>query len=444
MHRRLGSLGFGILSGWLIFQGVAATQADRSVVVFRNVTIVPMDANRVLAAQAVIVRGSTIAAIGPARTTSVPAGATTIDGTGKFLMPGLADLHVHLPGPNTPAQRTADELFLYLANGITTVRSMAGFDRHLRLRDGVNGGELPGPTLILAGPGLDGQRVKTPEDGEREVRQQKANGFDLVKILPGLSLASYDAIVRTAREVRMPFAGHVPADVGIQHALEGGQETIEHLDGYLELLGGRQPLSTDAMLPIVVRTKQAGAWNVPTMAVMAVNVGTVENGELLARPELEYIAASYADDWLRLRARANIPKDIATIIQTNRMRLLKLLHDQGARLLFGTDSPQLFNVPGFSIHRELGMMADAGMSPYEVLRSGTEQVGAYLKRQCGTVTVGACADLVLLDANPLQDVGNVNRIGGVMVRGRWFSSAEIRQELARIRARPENYHASPR
>src|SRR6185369_4752055 len=117
-----------------------------------------------------------------------------------------------------------DELFLYLANGITTVRSMAGFDRHLRMRDQVSGGELAGPTLILAGPGLDGQRVKTPEDGEREVRHQESDRFDLVKILPGLSRASYDTIVRTAREVNMPYAGHVPADVGIEHALDSGQE----------------------------------------------------------------------------------------------------------------------------------------------------------------------------------------------------------------------------
>jgi imidazolonepropionase-like amidohydrolase len=439
--RLAASLAFGLVSAGVILH--AAAQAEPAAVAFRNVTVVPMDANRALPAQTVIVRGSTIAAIGPTRTTSVPNGALEIDGAGKFLRPGLTDMHVHLPGPDAPDQRTADELFLYLANGVTTVRSMNGFDPHLRVRERVNGGELPGPTLILAGPGLDGQRVTTPQDGEREVRKQKANGFDLVKILPGLSRASYDAIVRTAREVNMPYAGHVPADVGIEHALDSGQETIEHLDGYLELLKGRQPLSAAAMLPLVTRTKQSGAWNVPTMAVMAVNVGTVDNSELLARGELEYIPASYVDDWLGLRSRSNIPKNISTIIQANRMQLLKLLHEQGARLLLGTDSPQLFNVPGFSIHRELRMMADAGMTPYEVLRTSTQQVGVYLKQQCGTMKVGACADLVLVDADPLQDLANVNRISGVLVRGRWWSSIAIREELAGIRARPGNYHARP-
>jgi imidazolonepropionase-like amidohydrolase len=237
----------------------------------------------------------------------------------------------------------------------------------------------------------------------------------------------------------MPFAGHVPAAVGVEHAIDSGQETIEHLDGYLEFLNGRRRLSVDAMLPIVRKTRTAGVWNVPTMAVMAVNVGTVDNEALLARPELEYIARSYVDDWLGLRARANIPRDVAEIIQANRIQLLKLLHSEGARLLLGTDSPQLFNVPGYSIHRELRMMTEAGMTPFEVLRSGTEKVGEYLHRRCGTITVNACADLILLDGNPLQELANVERIAGVVVHGRWLPPLEIQRGVQRIRERPGNY-----
>jgi imidazolonepropionase-like amidohydrolase len=418
--------------------GVAAgAKAPHAAVAFRNVTVVPMDADRVIPAQTVVVRGSTIATLGPVSGTKVPAGASVIDGTGKFLMPGLADMHVHLPPPDAPAGRAEDEL--YVANGVTTVRSMAGFENHLALRARVNAGGLLGPTLILAGPGLDGARVMTPTEGERQVREQNAKQYDLLKVLPGLSLASYDAIVKTAREVRMPFAGHVPADVGLEHAIDSGQETIEHLDGYLELLNGRRPLSVDAMLPIVRKTKAAGVWNVPTMAVMAVNVGTADNDALLARSELEYIARSYVDDWLGLRARANIPRDVADVIQANRIQLLKLLHAEGARLLLGTDSPQLFNVPGYSIHRELRMMTEAGMTPFEVLQSGTEKVGEYLRRPCGTIAVKACADLILLDGNPLEDVSNVERITGVMVRGRWLPRLELQKGVQRIREQPGNY-----
>src|SRR5262245_5229137 len=187
--------------------------ADEAVVVFRNANVVPMDADRVLRAHTVVVRGETIETVAPAAQVRVPKQATVIDASGQFLMPGLTDMHAHLPDSGAPPGRTEAELFLYVANGVTTARSMLGVDAHLRVRDRVRAGEIVSPTLILAGPGLNGERVKTPEEGEREVRQQDASGFDLVKILPGLSLASYDAIVRTARELRMPFGGHVPPDV---------------------------------------------------------------------------------------------------------------------------------------------------------------------------------------------------------------------------------------
>ena len=186
--------------------------------VFRNVTILPMDSDRIVAGQTVVVRGTIIESVGPTTSSRAPSGAVVIDGTGRFLVPGLTDMHVHLPGPTAPAGRSEDELFLYVANGVTTARSMMGFDTHFRLRERVDRGDLIGPTLFLAGPGLDGERVKFPEEGEREVRRQKERGYDLVKILPGLSLESYDAIVRTAREVGIGFGGHVPAAVGVRHA----------------------------------------------------------------------------------------------------------------------------------------------------------------------------------------------------------------------------------
>lgn len=354
-------------------------------------------------------------------------------------MPGLTDMHIHLPGPTAPVGRADAELFLYVANGVTTARSMKGFETHFRLRERVNAGDLIGPTLFLAGPGVDGERVKSPDEGQREVRQQSERGYDLIKTLPGLSLASYDAIAKTAREVGIPFGGHVPADVGVRHAIESRQETIEHLDGYLELLKGRVPLTTDAMASIVMQTKEAGVWNVPTMAVMAANVGAIETKELAARPELQYIAKDYIDQWLGLRARSHIPKSVSAIIQANRLRLLKALNDAGARILLGTDSPQLFNAPGFSIRREMQMMADAGMTRYQVLRTATEQSGEYLKRACGTITPGACADLILLDGNPFQDLRNLDHKRGVMVRGRWLPENEIQRQLTRMRETPGNY-----
>jgi imidazolonepropionase-like amidohydrolase len=409
-------------------------------IVFRNVSVLPMDHDATIPGQDVVVQDGTITAIGPTATLSVPRGALVVNGKDKFLMPGLTDMHVHLPDSSAPPTRAEDELFLYLANGITTVRSMAGFENHLGLRERVRQNQLVAPSLALAGPGLDGNRVKTPEDGAREVRQQKAAGYDLIKILPGLSRASYDAIVSTARETGMPYVGHVPTDVGIEHALESGQQTIEHLDGYLELLHGRDPLTDEAFQPLIEKTRAAGIWNVPTMAVMSINVGTVpDTGELLERSELQYVARSYIDDWLKLRAQSNIPKATADIIQTNRMHLLKGLHDAGAGILFGTDSPQLFNVPGFSIYREAHMMEAAGLSRYEVLRSATVLPSVYLRRSCGVVSVGACGDVVLYARNPLDNLDNLRSIDGVMARGHWITREGLQRRLAVIRQAPENY-----
>jgi imidazolonepropionase-like amidohydrolase len=427
-----------VLAASTMLPRAAVVQPSRRVA-FRNVTIVPMDSERIVPAQTVVVRGSVIESVAAAASRDAPSDAVVIDGTGGFLVPGLADMHVHLPGPGAPAGRAEDELFLYVANGVTTARSMAGFDTHITLRQRVDAGAVIGPTLVLAGPGLDGSRVRSPEDGEREVRRQNERGFDLVKILPGLSLASYDAVVKTAQEVGIRCGGHVPEDVGIRHALDSGQETIEHLDGYLELLKGRSPVTPAEMAPIVAQTRRANVWNVPTMAVMAVNIGMDDTKELLARPELQYIAADYIRDWLALRARSGIPRQTSEIIQANRLHLLAALNDAGARILLGTDSPQLFNAPGFSIGREMQMMVDAGMTPYQVLRAGTEQVGQYLKRRCGMIAPGQCADLILLDADPLHDVRNVTRRRGVMVRGRWIAEADIQRQLQRIRREPVNY-----
>ena len=193
------------------------------------------------------------------------------------------------------------------------------------------------------------------------------------------------------------------------------------------------------MAPIIALTKQTRVWNVPTMAVMAVNVGTIDTKQLVRRPELQYIAKDYIDQWLALRARSNIPPQTSDIVQANRLRLLKALNDAGACILLGTDSPQLFNAPGFSIVREMQMMVEAGMTPYQVLRAGTEQIGEYFNRPCGTITPNACADLVLLDGNPLQDLRNFNRRRGVMVRGRWIPEREIQRRLKRVRDVVGNY-----
>jgi imidazolonepropionase-like amidohydrolase len=191
------------------------SRATHPVFVVRNVTVLPMDSATALPNQNVVIENNTIQRVGPERDAGIPSGATVIDGRGKYLLPGLADMHVHLATPTDPPGAAESQLILYLANGVTTVRNMRGYPNHLTLRNRVASGELLGPNIVTAGPGLDGPSARSPAEGEQAVREQKRLGYDLIKVLPGLSLPTYDAIARTSHALGIPFAGHVPEQVGV-------------------------------------------------------------------------------------------------------------------------------------------------------------------------------------------------------------------------------------
>lgn len=407
-------------------------------VVFRNVNVISMTSPKVAERQTVVVRDGKIATI--AKSAKVPAGATVVDGAGKYLIPGLAEMHGHVPPPNAPNGATEDTLFLYVASGITTVRGMLGHPGQLELREKSKRGELVAPNLYLAGPSLNGQSVNSPEEAIAKVRAQKKEGWDLLKVHPGLTRDEYDAMARTAREEGMRFGGHVPEEVGLLHAIEMGQETFDHIDGYAELLHADVgPVDETQLADIVKKSKAAGVWIVPTSALWEVIFGTVPLETLKSYPELQYVPAKTVESWSKMYndRLQQIPREAAKNITANRTRILGALHEGGVRILMGTDAPQQFSVPGFSLHRELLRMRDAGMSPYEVLKSGTVNVGEYFAKQdaFGTIARGQRADLVLLEANPLTDIRNIERIAGVMVRGRWLSRTELDAGLTKIAAK---------
>ena len=425
---------------------LAMPQSAPESVAFTNVNVVPMDAERVLANQTVLIEQGRIRRMGPAGQTPVPAGVTTVDGGGKYLMPGLAEMHGHMPGGEVEEM----VMFLYVANGVTTVRGMLGQDGHLALRHRANAGEIVAPTLYMAGPSFNGNSVSSPEQAAQKVRDQKAQGWDLLKIHPGLTVPQYDAMAGTAHEVGIRFGGHVPADVGLEHAIEMGQETFDHLDGFIEYLNAfDEPLDRAKLDGLVAMVRQADAWVVPTMVLWDVGIIGRGDGRAMADyPEMRYWpkrniprVVEGVEGWLgrhaaRARERDANPQR-ADLWANNRLEVLKALSDGGVGILMGTDSPQVFSVPGFSLHREMQAMADAGMSSYEILVSGTRAVGEYFRRSdtFGTVAVGRRADLILLNSNPLDDVGNVTDRAGVMVRGRWFSQSYIQDRLDTIERR---------
>ena len=416
----------------------AGAQPPKSVA-FSNVSVVPMTGNQVLENQTVVVTGDRITAVGPAKTAKVPDGATRIDGQGKYLMPGLAEMHGHIPGGNAPREFVDNVLFLYVAGGVTTVRGMQGAPGQIDLREAAKRGEIVAPNLYLAGPQFSGGSVKSAEDAIARVKQQKSEGWDLLKVQEGLSVPAYDAMAKTAKQVGIRFGGHVPDDVGLLHAMDMGQETFDHIDGYVEQLDGRaRPVEDKALQDLVQRTKKAGAWIVPTMFVWETLQGPVTLESRTGLAELRYMPPPQVEQWTKgLDSRLKNPQYDAAQAKLhidNRMKILKALQDGGARILLGSDAPQQFNVPGFSIHREMRRMADAGISAYEVVKSGTANVGQYFKAQdaFGTIAVGQRADLILVDANPLENVSNVEKRSGVMVRGRWLPASEIDAALAKI------------
>ena len=388
--------------------------------------------------QTVVVRDGRIASVG--KNAKAPKDAKVVDGSGKFLVPGVAEMHGHVPPVNAANDATADALFLYVANGITTVRGMLGHPGQLELREKAKRSEIVSPNLYLAGPSFNGNSINSPQEAIDKVRLQKKEGWDLLKVHPGLTRDEYDAMAKTAAEERIRFGGHVPADVGLLHAIEMKQETFDHIDGYVEYLeGDKGPVDEKKLADIVARTKAAGAWIVPTSALWEVLYNTIPLETLKSYGELKYVPLAGVAIWSNAytqRAQQIQPEAAKNTIE-NRVRILRALHEGGVRILMGTDAPQQFSVPGFSLHRELLRMRDAGMSPYEILKSGTVNVGSYFAAQdsFGTIEPGKRADLILLDANPLTDITNLAKINGVMVRGRWLSRADLDAGLAKIEAK---------
>lgn len=443
-----------MLAALAVLARITLAPADTAALALVNVTVIPMDRERAVPGQTVVVRDGRIVAIGPTGQVEIPRGAVRIEGSGKYLVPGLAEMHAHIPGPQAPDEVRERVLALYALNGITTIRGMLGHPMHLELRERAAAGAILSPRIYTSGPSLNGNSVPSVEAAVRAVTEQKAAGYDFLKIHPGLAREVFDSLDAAADRLGIRFAGHVPQAVGIERALEARYWSIDHLDGYIERLaagssGAPQPVFFGVNLgdqvdesgipALAAATRAAGVWNVPTQTLLE---SLVESPEALAgRPELRYWPAQQVAQWLEFR-RGFLAQSGATAASVERIvevrrRLIKALHDAGAGLLLGSDAPQVWNVPGFSIHRELEAMVAAGLTPYQALRTGTVNVAAFFgtERESGTVEVGKRADLVLLDANPLANVGHTRRIAGVVLNGRWLPGDEIRRRLEEIATR---------
>jgi imidazolonepropionase-like amidohydrolase len=434
-----------------------AGRSDGGLVAFVNVNVIPMDRERVLENHTVVVRDGRIVEMGPAADVGVPEPATQVEGRGRYLIPALAEMHAHLPsvvqGEPVPEEAIERVLFLYAANGIGTIRNMLGHPRHLPLRERVARGELISPTIYTSGPSLNGNSAPTKEIAVRMVTEQQAAGFDLLKIHPGLRRDVFDALAARAGAVKIPIAGHVPLAVGLDRALEARYSTIDHLDGYMEALVPEDaPVSPEesqffginlvqyadeSRIPqLVAKTREAGTWMVPTEVLLVNIIGETPAAEMAKWPEMRYAAPGAVEQWTGAKEKLTGGMTIESRRRYIELRrtLIKALHDGGVGFLLGSDAPQMWNVPGFSMHRELEVLVAAGLTPYQALETGTRNIAMHYGTldTTGTVAPGRRADLVLLEANPLQAIGNTTTIAGVMLGGRWLPKAELEQRLAQL------------
>jgi imidazolonepropionase-like amidohydrolase len=456
MIRKISSLLILTLATWL--------NAQERPVAFVDVTVVPMDKEQTLPHQTVVVVGGRITQVASAVSAKVPHGALKIDGRGKFLMPGLADMHVHFIRPaaagqfqpsasNDYAHENQALALLFVANGITTVRNMWGHPAVNDFAKEVDAGHILGPHTYSTGPVTDGNPsfwesarvVETREQAEEAVQSDKQAGYIAVKVVDHLSKEAYQALVAAARQQGLPVVGHVPTAVGLSGAIAARQDSIEHLTGFWEALqpdgsGAQKKTARELVqqadlkkLPALVQaTKAADLWNCPTLAVGNHIIRT----DAVWFQELSLVPPGIVERYRKAYTLNPDDPRFSPEARALNNAIVKALHDGGAHLLLGTDAVKPSVLPGFSLQEELEKFVATGMTPYEAIRAGTSDAAKFLhqENEFGVVSTGRRADLLLVEANPLEDVTNVSKRAGVMVNGHWLTEDELKQRLATLKA----------
>jgi len=452
------------MSVWMIALWIASAVVcnlgDAAGTAFVGVNVIPADGDRILEDYTVIVEDDRIVAVGPRASASPAADATVIQGRGKYLIPGLADMHIHLMNQefvstllrkDDSIQPVEDMLYLYLANGVTTVRVMAGYPELLAIRDAIARGEMVGPRLILTTPMFDGARpiwpaplgrpIPSAEAARSAVQESKNDGYDMIKVYTLLSRDAYDAVIEEAQKLNLKVVGHVPVAVGLDHVLKSGQDEITHVEEFWRFT---RDYSDEVVAQFAAKTAQSGIWFSPTLTTYRDQM--TDGKSVMNRPENRYLDPLLLDFWASrtFDVNSNASEDVKArktkqvqILAGFMERLVKSMYDAGVPLIIGTDALNPMSVPGFSVHRELGEFVNLGIPNHEALRAATVKPAEFMQEaeEWGTVATGHRADLVLLNANPLENISNTKNIEGVMVHGRWLAREAIQQRLDKIAAK---------
>ena len=456
------TMGLLALAAALAYPGSAAwltAPQGAPVLAIEDVAVVDVREGRILANQTVLIEGRRVTRIGPASSTPIPVGARTLEGQGRYLSPGFADMHVHLV--------VEESLGLLLANGITHARDMFGSPWQLSLRDQIAEGLVVGPRLTVASPILEGTPPAEHADviltegrillddsatAADTVRSLVEQGYDAIKIYNNLNASAYAGITAEAWRMGVPVVGHLPIPVGLQGAFQARQSSIEHLRGYvLEAVSETAPdrpaadlrsrlvawrhADTTRLRELAIQTAALGIWNVPTLSLMDQLVPADRIDELTSRPGWRRCMKGRFADPVATRERrpyfaVMTDADFRATQEgvAPRRHLVRMLREEGAGILVGTDR----NPWGFAFHWEMQELVRAGLDPSTVLRAATLDAAIYLgeEDEFGSVEVGKRADLVLLEANPLEDIRNAARVGAVIVGGDVFDSQQLERMTA--------------
>jgi imidazolonepropionase-like amidohydrolase len=442
----------------------AASSAPPPSLAITNVTVVDTTGGPNRPGMTVLVEGNRITTVGQTAAVQFPGGWRVVDGTGKFLIPGLWDMHIHLYfGDWVPGGREVT-LPLLLANGVTGGRDMGSdLEPILAARRDVESGKLPGPRLVVSGPMLDGPRsqfpssisLATPEDGRRAVSMLAGRGVDFVKIQSYVPRDAYLAVADECRKRNLTFAGHVPDKVRPAEACDSGQKSWEHLIGVFEgsstaesqflseKKGPARFLETfdpakEANLFRLLAAKPT--WQCPTL-YWERGQWLVDVIDVTRDPAVKYAPAAWRQrTWPEfakgiLKDLATDPLPIREKFVRHEIEIVARMRRAGIPFLAGTDTPAGVGVmPGFSLHQELERFVDAGFTPLQALQTATLNPAIYLdaRKDFGTVEPGHLADLVLLEADPTSDIRNTRRISAVVASGRLLTRADLDRMLGEV------------
>ena len=418
--------------------GIPLGAQGRGTLAFVNVNVVPMDRDAVLTRQTVLVADGLIRQVGASDRVRIPAGTARIEAGGKYLMPGLADMHIHMAGPR---ELQEELLQMYVVAGVTTILNLRGTPDHLALRSDIRSGRAFGPDMYTVGPYVNQPFFVTPDSVEQEVVAQKRAGYDFIKMHGELSREAYARLHAVGKREGIRIIGHAPRTLGIDAVFAERQYALAHAEEFLYDTTGRSrdvdvPKFAPRIPELTRKMATAGIWLMPNLTAYR-NIGLMAQDlpAMLARPDMKYLPAAIRAGWepgVNPYTRRFGPERAPAFFARHALlqQLTKSFDSAGVKLLVGTDGLNVGTIPGFSVHDELQELVEAGLSPYRSLRAATANASAFLgSSPCiGQVRAGCAADLLLVDANPLNDVRNTRRIAGVMLRGRWLP----RQELDRL------------